>query len=173
MTRTIDDTEADETAAREAWQRWCWARELGLDPRVVDLLALPDGTPRASPAGMAPPIVPPWHRSASVAAGLPTDRAAWLARVLPLVASVPVDREIAAALGVTRPVARTTWATWRAWLSSEHAAGRLPEWGADPWPEPLVGARPGAPLRGAVRARHEAAEARRSATARDHSLVSG
>ena len=41
MTRTIDDTTADATAAREEWQRWCWARELGMDPRVVDLLRLP------------------------------------------------------------------------------------------------------------------------------------
>lgn len=43
MTHAIDDAEADATAAREEWQRWCWARELGLDPRVVDLLRLPDG----------------------------------------------------------------------------------------------------------------------------------
>ena len=120
------------------------------------------GTPRASRLRMARTSSPPWLRPASLLADLPRTREPWLARVLPVVRAEVVDVRIAASLGV----ARTTWATWRAWLSAEHAAGRLPEW-SGAWPQPIVGAVPGAPLRGGALARHEAAEARRLATVRD------
>ena len=105
---------------------------------------------------MARPRLIPWHSSVGVARGLPTTRAEWLARVLPLVREHPSDRDIAAALGVPR----TTWRTWRAWLTAAHAAGALIEWGDGPLPSTRRGAVVGAPLRGAARARAEARRAR-------------
>jgi len=39
-TRTLDDDTAGELAICEAVQRAAWARERGLDPRDVDLVAL-------------------------------------------------------------------------------------------------------------------------------------
>lgn len=93
------------------------------------------------------PSPPPWRSAASLAADLPIQRDAWLARVLPLLRAIPTDTGIAAELGL----ARSTWALMRRWLRAEHAAGRLPEWGDAAWPEPVVGARVGAPLRGAAR----------------------
>ena len=41
----LDDHDADDIAAAELWQRHLWARELGLDPSRVDLLALPPVPP--------------------------------------------------------------------------------------------------------------------------------
>lgn len=100
--------------------------------------------------------LPPWHSAGSLRAGLPTTRAEWLATVLLWISLGEPDRRACEALGV----APTTWSAWRRWLSAEHAAGRLPEWTGGAWPAPVVGARPGGPLRGAAKARAEARRAR-------------
>lgn len=104
---------------------------------------------------MARPPLVPWFATASARAGLPTNRAGWLGRVLPLIARGAPNAEIANELRIPR----TTWGPWRRWLATEQAEGRLPEWDAlsvDPMPEPRMGARPGGPPRGAALARHEA-----------------
>jgi len=91
---------------------------------------------------------PPWRRTASLDAGLPTERAPWLAIVLPLVRDT--DSVSAAARALTERghrVGRTTWATWEAWLRAALAAGDLPEWrdltGTDALPARTEGARVG------------------------------
>lgn len=66
---------------------------------------------------------PPWLSTNSRDAGLPTDRAAWLERVLPVLDATASYRAADEALGVPRETATR----WCAWLRAEQAAGRLPE----------------------------------------------
>lgn len=111
---------------------------------------------------MRSPVLP-WHSSTSVRAGLPTERAAWLAVVLPVVARADSHVATLAALPTTRTVPRSTWLTWWRWLATEHAEGRLPEWqvltGTETLPERPEGGARGV-LRGAAKARHERKVAR-------------
>ena len=73
-------------------------------------------------------LLAPWESRVSQLAGLPTDRAAWLAIVLPPLLtepSYPRATDALAALGYTLP--RWTLAGWAQKLSALHAAGDLPE----------------------------------------------
>lgn len=73
-------------------------------------------------------LLAPWDSRVSRLAGLPTDRAAWLAIVLPPLLSEPSHPRATArlaALGYTLP--RWTLAGWASKLSALHDAGDLPE----------------------------------------------
>ena len=73
-------------------------------------------------------LLAPWESRVSRLAGLPTDRAAWLAIVLPPLLtepSYPRATDALAALGYTLP--RWTLAGWATKLAALHAAGLLPE----------------------------------------------
>jgi hypothetical protein len=83
-------------------------------------------TPAPRPRGA--PRRPPWQHAVSLRAGLPADRAAWLARVLTALDGATTHAQAAAALGVDR----VTAGRWYAWCAAELAAGRLPE-----HPQPL------------------------------------
>lgn len=65
----------------------------------------------------------PWERPASIAAGLPCERVAWLACVADAFAAAPTRYEAEESLGLNRNVT----ASWVATLRAEHTAGRLPE----------------------------------------------
>lgn len=70
----------------------------------------------------------PWETRVSRLAGLPVDRAAWLAIVLPPLLTEPSHPRATAALdaaGYSLP--RWTLAGWASKLSALHAAGDLPE----------------------------------------------
>ena len=70
----------------------------------------------------------PWESVASLRAGLPRERAAWLALVLPHVDASTSHVEAAAALTATGfPVARFQVCAWHAWLESARRRGELPE----------------------------------------------
>ncbi len=75
------------------------------------------------PARRGPKPRPPWLTVNSRDADLPTDRAAWLARVLPVLDATASYRAADEALGVPRETATR----WCAWLRAEQAAGRLPD----------------------------------------------
>lgn len=66
---------------------------------------------------------PPWLAVNSRDAGLPTERAAWLARVLEVLDSTASYAAADKALGVPHETATR----WCAWLRAEQVAGRLPE----------------------------------------------
>ena len=77
---------------------------------------------------MSATLLAPWDSRVSRLAGLPTDRAAWLAIVLPPLLTEPSHPRATAALaalGYTLP--RWTLAGWAAKLSALHAARDLPE----------------------------------------------
>jgi len=76
-----------------------------------------------TPKRPGPKPRPPWLTTNSRDAGLPTERAAWLARVLPVLDATSSYRAADEALGVPRETATR----WCAWLRAEQAAGRLPE----------------------------------------------
>ena len=76
-----------------------------------------------APKRPGPKPRPPWLTTNSRDAGLPTERAAWLARVLPVLDATSSYRAADEALGVPRETATR----WCAWLRAEQAAGRLPE----------------------------------------------
>lgn len=76
-----------------------------------------------TPKRPGPKPRPPWLTTNSRDAGLPTERAAWLARVLPVLDSTASYSAADEALGVPRETATR----WCAWLRAEQAAGRLPE----------------------------------------------
>ncbi len=96
------------------------------------------------PAPPKPPAVrDPWHSLPSSRAGLPTDRAAWLALVLPAIDASRTHAEVAAAL--TAQGHALTWRPvreWHLWLEAASLRGELPEHPA-PLPERRAGARPG------------------------------
>ena len=77
---------------------------------------------------MSARLLLPWETRVSRLAGLPTDRAAWLAIVLPPLLTEPSHPRATAALaaaGIDLP--RWTLAGWAAKLAALHAAGLLPE----------------------------------------------
>ena len=77
---------------------------------------------------MSARLLLPWETRVSRLAGLPVDRAAWLAIVLPPLLAEPSHPRATAALdaaGYSLP--RWTLAGWAAKLSALHAAGDLPE----------------------------------------------
>ena len=77
---------------------------------------------------MSARLLLPWETRVSLLAGLPRDRDAWLAIVLPVLASeasFPRATADLAAAGYALP--RWTLAGWAAKLSALHAAGLLPE----------------------------------------------
>ena len=77
---------------------------------------------------MSARLLLPWETRVSRLAGLPTDRAAWLAIVLPPLLTEPSHPRATAALdaaGYALP--RWTLAGWAAKLFALHAAGLLPE----------------------------------------------
>jgi len=82
----------------------------------------------ATPRRRGAPVRPPWEHAVSLRAGLPSDRAAWLARILPALDASATHPQAAALLGVDRGTA----VRWHAWCAAELAAGRLPE-----HPQPL------------------------------------
>ena len=77
---------------------------------------------------MSARLLLPWETRVSRLAGLPVDRAAWLAIVLPPLLTEPSHPRATAVLdaaGYALP--RWTLAGWAAKLSALHAAGLLPE----------------------------------------------
>jgi len=78
-------------------------------------------------SGGAKPLAP-WQTRVSRRARLPTDRAAWLAVVLPVILAADSSPAVEAALTAAgHPVGRNQAQKWHRYLSAEHAAGRLPE----------------------------------------------
>ena len=70
----------------------------------------------------------PWETRVSAMAGLPRDRDAWLALVLPvLLAAESLPRAEAQLASLGHALPRDTLQRWTRYLSAEHAAGRLPE----------------------------------------------
>ncbi len=90
--------------------------------------------------------VAPWESTASVRAGLPRERAAWLARVLPAMDASRSHPACAAVLSALcgRKVTRIAVAGWHAKLSAMLAAGALPE-RTTPLPERRPGWQEGGP----------------------------
>ena len=90
--------------------------------------------------------VAPWESTASVRAGLPRERAAWLALVLPAMDASRSHVACAAVLSVLcgRTVTRIAVAGWHAKLSAMLLAGTLPE-RATPLPERRPGWQEGGP----------------------------
>ena len=75
----------------------------------------------------------PWESVASLRAGLPRERDAWLALVLPHVDASTSHVEAAAAITAAGfPVARFQVCAWHAWLDAARLRGELPE-----HPQPL------------------------------------
>lgn len=119
----------------------------------------PRHVPTGAPRGPKPR--PLWESAVSVRAGLPANRTAWLARVLPLLADAARSlREIDVALGV--PLG--TVSRWRAWLETAREAGELPEL-AEPLPALVAGWNPGRPVPRPT-AEQAAAAGRKGAAAR-------
>ena len=90
--------------------------------------------------------VDPWESTASVRAGLPRERAKWLALVLPAMDASRSHVACAAVLSAYcgRTVTRIAVAGWHAKLSAMLAAGALPE-RATPLPERRPGWQEGGP----------------------------
>ena len=90
--------------------------------------------------------VAPWESTASVRAGLPRERAAWLALVLPAMDGARSHVACAAVLSVLcgRTVTRIAVMQWHMKLSAMLAAGTLPE-RATPLPERRPGWQEGGP----------------------------
>jgi len=121
----------------------------------------------ATPKRPGPKPRPPWLSVTSRDAGLPAERAAWLAAILPALDATASYR----AAGERLSVAGATAARWCAWLRAEQAAGRLPERAA-PLPEhdraDVIAARPADPeqRRAAARSRWAKAAAAKPAAKR-------
>jgi len=70
----------------------------------------------------------PHETRVSAMAGLPRDRDAWLALVLPvLLAAESLPRAEAQLASLGHALPRDTLQRWTRYLAAEHAAGRLPE----------------------------------------------
>ena len=92
------------------------------------------------------PPVDPWHSTPSVRAGLPTDRAAWLAIVLPVMDAGKSHPDVARLLAeMGHQVGERQVMLWHRKLSEMQAAGALPE-RTRPLPERRAGWREGMPL---------------------------
>ena len=73
-------------------------------------------------------LLAPWESRVSQLAGLPTDRAAWLAIVLPPLLTEPSHPRATARLAdLGYDLPRWTLAGWATKLAALHAAGELPE----------------------------------------------
>lgn len=94
---------------------------------------------KRKPAKPATPITKrsPWRTAPSVDAGLPTDRDAWLAIVLPVIRAAQTHPEVSAALAALGyTVGRQQVARWHASLESMIARGEL---ALDPLPRRVSG----------------------------------
>jgi hypothetical protein len=99
----------------------------------------------------------PWHSASTAAAGLPRERAAWLAAVLPVMDASPSHPACAAALTAQgHPATRIAVAGWYAALARMLAAGELPE-RTQPLPVRRPGWHEGAPTPSAEASRAGAA----------------
>ena len=77
---------------------------------------------------MSARLLLPWETRVSLLAGLPRDRAAWLAIVLPPLLTEPSHPRATGALSAAGyDLPKWTLAGWAAKLSALHAAGLLPE----------------------------------------------
>ena len=77
---------------------------------------------------MSARLLAPWETRVSLLAGLPRDRAAWLAIVLPPLLTEPSHPRATATLSAAGyDLPKWTLAGWAAKLSALHAAGLLPE----------------------------------------------
>ena len=77
---------------------------------------------------MSARLLAPWETRVSLLAGLPRDRAAWLAIVLPPLLTEPSHPRATAALAAAGyDLPKWTLAGWSQKLSALHAAGDLPE----------------------------------------------
>lgn len=100
----------------------------------------------APPKRRGHPPVDPWHSTPSVRAGLPTDRAAWLALVLPVIDAGKSHPDVARLLEESgHKVSQSAVMLWHRKLSEMQTAGTLPE-RSTPLPERRAGWREGMPL---------------------------
>ena len=118
--------------------------------------------PVRPPPRRGAPIVHPWESLPSRRAGLPADRSAWLALVLPIFdrcRTHPQTAEELKSMGYT--VTTKTLSLWHQRLTAMQAAGALPE-RTQALPERLPGWHAGAPLPSPERAAAGRARARRA-----------
>lgn len=86
-----------------------------------------DHTPTPARRGGAKPLAP-WQTRVSRRARLPTDRAAWLAIVLPIILACDSSPAVEAALAAAgHDIGRGSAQKWHRYLVAAHAAGELPE----------------------------------------------
>lgn len=112
----------------------------------------PVQSPQSTPKRRGHPGVTPWQSLPSIRAGLPTDRAAWLAMVLPTMDAGSSHPDVARLLTeYGYKVTQSTVMLWHRKLSEMQAAGSLPE-RTRPLPERRAGWREGMPIPSASQA---------------------
>lgn len=102
--------------------------------------------PARPPPRRGAPIVHPWESLPSRRVGLPADRSAWLALVLPVFDRCRTHPEVVAALHeLGHAISTKTSSLWHQRLDAYRIAGTLPEH-PQAFPDRLPGWHAGAPL---------------------------